>query len=87
MRIIIVALLLAWFCGLIVFHDYYFNRNFAGQIKVGIFIASFLCSLSSFEFLNIISVVGFASIILWTLIDLFKLTGLTDEEFNKLYNK
>ena len=87
MKTRIVALLLAWFCGLIGFHDYYLNRNLAGQIKVGIFIASFLCNLSSFEFLNIISVVGFASVILWTLIDFFKLTGLTDEEFNKLYNK
>ena len=87
MKTRIVALLLAWFCGLIGCHDYYLNRNLAGQIKVGIFIASFLCSLSSFEFFNVISIIGFASVILWTFIDFFKLTGLTDEEFNKLYNK
>ena len=87
MKTRIVALLLVWFCGFIGFHDYYLDRNLTGQIKVGIFIASFLCSLSKFELLNDISVVCFASIILWTLIDFFKLTSLTDEEFNKLYNK
>lgn len=87
MKARLVALLLAWFCGFIGFHDYYLDRNLAGQIKVVIFIASFLCSLSKFELLNVISVVGFASVILWTLIDFFKLTSLTDEEFNKFYNK
>ena len=87
MKIRIVALLLAWFCGFIGFHDYYLDRNLAGQIKVVIFIVSFLCSLLSFEFFNVISIIGFVSVILWTLIDFFKLTGLTDEEFNKLYNK
>lgn len=87
MKTRIVALLLAWFCGVIGFHDYYLNRNIAGQIKIVVFLASFLFSLSTFEFLNIISVIGFAGVIFWTLIDFFKLTGLTDEEFNKLYNK
>lgn len=87
MKTRIVALLLAWFCGFMGFHDYYLNRNIAGQIKIVFFIASFLFSLSTFEFLNIISVIGFAGVILWTLIDFFKLTDLTDEEFDKLYNK
>lgn len=87
MKIRIVALLLAWFCGFIGFHDYYLNRNLAGQIKIVIFLASFLFSISTFEFPNVIAVIGFASVILWTLIDFFKLTGLTDEKFNELYNK
>lgn len=87
MKIRIVALLLAWFCGFLGFHDYYLNRNLAGQIKAVIFLASFLFSVSTFEFLNVIAVIGFASVILWTLIDFFKLTGLTDEKFNELYNK
>lgn len=87
MKTRIVALLLAWFCGLLGFHDYYLNRNLAGQIKAVIFLVSFLLSLSSFEFLNVVSVIGFAGVILWTLIDFFDLTGMTDEEFNELYNK
>lgn len=84
MKTRIVALLLAWFCGLLGFHDYYLNRNLAGQIKAVIFLVSFLLSLSSFEFLNVVSVIGFAGVILWTLIDFF---NLTDEKFNELYNK
>lgn len=87
MKTRIVALLLAWFCGLLGFHDYYLNRNLAGQIKIVVFLASFLFSLSTFEFLNVISVIGFAGVILWTLIDFFSLTGMTDEKFNELYNK
>lgn len=87
MKTRIVALLLAWFCGLLGFHDYYLNRNLAGQIKAVIFLVSFLLSLSSFEFLNVVSVIGFAGVILWTFIDFFNLTGMTDEKFNELYNK
>lgn len=87
MKTRIVALLLAWFCGLLGFHDYYLNRNLAGQIKIVVFLASFFFSISKFEFLNVISVIGFAGVILWTLIDFFSLTGMTDEKFNELYNK
>lgn len=87
MKTRIVALLLAWFCGLLGFHDYYLNRNLAGQIKIVICLLSFFFSISEFEFLNIVSVIGFAGVILWTLIDFFSLTGLTDEKFNTLYNK
>ena len=87
MKTRIVALLLAWFCGLLGFHDYYLNRNLAGQIKVVTFLTSCLCSFSEFEFLNVVSVIGFAFIISWTLVDFFTLTKLTDEKFNELYNK
>lgn len=87
MKTRIVALLLAWFCGLLGFHDYYLNRNLAGQIKIVICLLSFFFSISEFEFLNVVSVIGFAGVILWTLIDFFNLTGMTDEKFNELYNK
>lgn len=87
MKTRIVALLLAWFCGVMGFHNFYLNQNFIGKIKAVIFIASFVFACSLVEFFNILGVIGIACLIAWTLIDFFKLTALTDEEFNKLYNK
>lgn len=87
MKTRIVALLLAWFCGVMGFHDFYLNRNVAGHIKEIIFVASFVFLFWPVEFFRILGIIGFAGVILWTLIDFFKLTDLTDEEFNKLYNK
>ena len=87
MKIRIVALLLVLFCGFIGLHDFYLNRNVAGHIREIIFVASFVFLFWPVEFFRILGIIGFAGVILWTLIDFFKLTDLTDEEFNKLYNK
>ena len=83
----IVALLLVLFFGLIGLHDFYLDRNRVGRNKGIIFIASFVFCFWPVEFFNILGIIGIASVILWALIDFFKLTDLTDEEFNKLYNK
>ena len=83
----IVALLLVLFFGFIGFHDFYLDRNRVGRNKEIIFIASFVLCFWPVEFFNILGIIGIASVILWTLIDFFKLTDITDEEFNKLYNK
>ena len=83
----IVALLLVLFFGFIGLHDFYLDRNRAGRNKEIIFIASFAFLFWPVEFFRILGIIGFASVILWTLIDFFKLTDITDEEFNKLYNK
>ena len=83
----IVALLLVLFFGFIGLHDFYLDRNRAGRNKEIIFIASFAFLFWPVEFFRILGIIGFASVILWTLIDFFKLTDITDEKFNKLYNK
>ena len=82
-----VAILLVLFCGFIGLHDFYLNRNVAGHIREIIFVDSFVFLFWPVEFFRILGIIGFAGVILWTLIDFFKLTDLTDEEFNKLYNK
>ena len=87
MKTRIVAILLVLFCGFIGLHDFYLNRNVAGHIREIIFVDSFVFLFWPVEFFRILGIIGFAGVILWTLIDFFKLTGLTDEEFNKLYNK
>ena len=87
MKIRIVALLLALFGGFIGLHDFYLNKNVAGHIREIIFVDSFVFLFWPVEFFRILGIIGFAGVILWTLIDFFKLTDLTDEEFNKLYNK
>ena len=87
MKIRIVALLLALLCGFIGLHDFYLNRHVAGHIREIIFVASFVFLFWPVEFFRILGIIGFAGVILWTLIDFFKLTDLTNEEFNKLYNK
>ena len=83
----IVAFLLVLFFGFIGLHDFYLDRNRAGRNKEIIFIASFVLCFWPVEFFRTLGIIGITSVILWTLIDFFKLTDITDEEFNKLYNK
>lgn len=87
MKTRIVALLLAWFCGFMGFHNFYLNQNFVGKIKAVIFIASFAFACSLVEFFNVLGIIGIACLIVWTVFEFFTLASLTDEEFNKLYNK
>lgn len=87
MKTRIVALLLAWFCGFAGFNNFYLNKNFAGKIKAVIFIASFIFACSIVEFLNTIGIMAIVILVFWSLVEFFTLASLTDEEFNKLYNK
>lgn len=87
MKTRIVALLLAWFCGFAGFNNFYLNKNFAGKIKAVVFIASFIFSISLVEFLNVLGIAAIVILIFWSLAEFFTLANLTDEEFNKLYNK
>ena len=87
MKTRIVALLLAWFCGFVGFNNFYLNQNFAGKIKAIVFIASFIFACSLVEFLNVLGIIGIACLVVWTIFEFFTLASLTDEEFNKLYNK
>lgn len=87
MKIRIVALLLAWFCGFAGFNNFYLNHNLTGKIKAVVFIASFIFACSLVEFLNALGIVAIAILVFWSLVEFFTLASLTDEEFNKLYNK
>ena len=81
MKTRIVALLLAWFCGVIGFHNFYLNDNKTGIIKFIVFLVSIPMSLI------VIGFFGLAALVVWQIVDFIKLANLTDEEFNKLYNK
>lgn len=81
MKTRIVALLLAWFCGLIGLNNFYLNENKAGIIKFIIFFVSIPLSFI------VIGLVGFAALAVCALLDFVKIATMTDEEFNKLYNK
>lgn len=81
MKTRIVALLLAWFCGVMGFHNFYLNDNKTGIIKFIVFLVSIPMSLI------VIGFFGLAALVVWQIIDFIKLANLTDEEFNKLYNK
>ena len=81
MKTRIVALLLAWFCGVMGFHNFYLNDNKTGIIKFIVFLISIPMSLI------VIGFFGLAALVVWQIVDFIKLANLTDEEFNKLYNK
>ena len=81
MKTRIVALLLTWFCGVMGFHNFYLNDNKTGIIKFIVFLVSIPMSLI------VIGFFGLAALVVWQIIDFIKLANLTDEEFNKLYNK
>ena len=81
MKTRIVALLLAWFCGVMGFHNFYLNDNKTGIIKFIVFLVSIPMSLI------VIGFFGLAALVVWQIVDFIKLANLTDEEFNKLYNK
>lgn len=87
MKTRIVALLLAWFCGFAGFNNFYLNKNFAGKFKAVVFIVSFIFACSLVEFLNALGAAAIVVLIFWSLVEFFTLANLTDEEFNKLYNK
>lgn len=81
MKTRIVALLLAWFCGVMGFHNFYINDNKTGIIKFIVFLVSIPMSLI------VIGFFGLAVLVVWQIIDFIKIANMTDEEFNKLYNK
>lgn len=81
MKTRIVALLLAWFCGVMGFHNFYINDNKTGIIKFIVFLVSIPMSLI------VIGFFGLAALVVWQIIDFIKIANMTDEEFNKLYNK
>lgn len=81
MKTRIVALLLTWFCGVMGFHNFYLNDNKTGIIKFIVFLVSIPMSLI------VIGFFGLAALVVWQIVDFIKLANLTDEEFNKLYNK
>ena len=76
----IVALLLTWFFGLIGLNNFYLNENKAGIIKFIIFLISVPLSFI------VIGLVGFSALAICALLDFVKISTMTDEEFNKLYN-
>ena len=81
MKTRIVALLLAWFFGVMGFHNFYLNENKAGTTKLIIFFVSIPLSFIA------IGLVGFAALAVCALLDFVKIATMTNEEFNKLYNK
>ena len=81
MKTRIVALLLAWFCGVMGFHNFYLNENKAGIIKFIIFLISVPLSFI------VIGLVGFAALAICALLDFVKIATMTDEAFDKLYNE
>lgn len=81
MKTRIVALLLAWFCGVMGFHNFYLNDNKTGIIKFVVFWVSIA------TLFIIIGLFGLATVVVWQIVDFIKLANMTDEEFNKLYNE
>lgn len=81
MKTRIVALLLAWFCGFMGFHNFYLNQNKIGIIKFIVFWVSIP------TLFIIIGFFGLATVVVWQIVDFIKIANMTDEEFNKLYNK
>lgn len=63
------------------FHNFYFNENKAGTTKLIIFFVSIPLSFIA------IGLVGFAALTVCALLDFIKIATMTNEEFNKLYNK
>lgn len=81
MKTRIVALLLAWFFGVMGFHNFYLNENKTGIIKFIVFWVSIPTLIIAIGFF------GLVALVVWQIVDFIKIANMTDEEFDKLYNE